>query len=323
MNPRTEKAIRYGIVAAGVVAGALVFFRSVRANRPAERPAPPGRLVDVRGESIHVLSNNAGSGPTVVFESALSCPCTEWAWVLRSLDGRVPYLAYDRPGNGWSSQHRPPSSAAELNELTVELLRTLGLPAPYVLVGHSIGGLLARTFAGNHPESTAGLVLVDSSHPDQLEVSQVQREGMPLVAQGLATMYWRARFGRVGVEGGFGAVADLPPELATMTAEIMCFPEPWKGAGREFGLWHSRWSGEVRSVKDDPALPIAVITAGTQAAADPVHGKLQQQLAGLSAMSRHDIVEKADHDSLVMAEEHANRVTKVVKWTLARAVAAR
>jgi len=308
-------AARTAVITAGALAGAASFlYGQVRARTAAPLPPAPGELVEVGGETLHVLHNPAGTGPAVVFESALACPGTEWAWLLRELDGRVPYLAYDRPGNGWSSQRAPVTGAAELNELTRQLLRRTGVPGPYVLVGHSVGGLLIRTYAAAHPDEVAGLVLVDSTHPDQLDRSQIQREGMPLVAHGIARALWRARFGVRPAGRPYGAVHELPAELEAATVEVLAHPGPWLAARREFGLWQTAWAEATRSAHLPADLPVAVVTAGDQAAGDPVHAQLQRELAGLTSVGRHDVVPDTDHETVVMVRSHATRVLDAVEW---------
>lgn len=312
MKPRLVFA---SAVAAGiaVAAGVAHRLRSVP-----DWPEPPGDVTTVRGESLHHLSSAEGAGPTVVFESALSCPCTEWAWVMRELDGHLPYLAYDRPGNGWSSAHNPPRTAAEHAELLHDLLVARGLPGPYVLVGHSVGGLLVRVFADRYPGDVAGLVLVDSSHPDQLERSALQREGMPLVQQSIWTTYWRSRLGLPRPDDGFGALSDLPEELVDPSMRVMRRPEPWKAAGREFADWYTRWNDETRATTLGPELPVAVVTAGAQSSMDGAHARMQEELAQLTTVGHHDVVVGAQHDALVMRPEPAARITRAVDWVVRR-----
>lgn len=314
-----NRNLRYlGLSLAAGAAAATAIGGLAGSRRPEDWPAAPGEFTEVHGEQIHHLVNRDGSGPTVVFESALSCPCTEWAWLLRALETTAPCLAYDRPGNGWSSQHRPPATAAELNDLTLSLLRKLDLPGPYVLVGHSVGGLLARAFAGRHADELAGVVLVDSSHPDQLDRSALQREGMPLVKQGISTMYWRTRLRLLGDDDGFGAISELPGEIVESSGRVMRRPEPWAAARREFALWHTQWATEAREATLAPTLPVGVVTAGQQASMDLAHGRMQTELAGLTQVGRHEVVRMAEHDSLVMREELAGHVAEVVEWVLER-----
>lgn len=124
-------------------------------------------LIDVAGQRMHVRRQE-GRTPTVVLCSALGTVCTDWDAVLALLpDADV--VLFDRPGTGHSPQTRPPwprTAPATLEE-EVQWLAAVG-PAvgaapPYVLVGHSSGGLYAQAFARWHPDQTAGVVLVDAS----------------------------------------------------------------------------------------------------------------------------------------------------------------
>nr|WP_232211778.1 alpha/beta hydrolase [Saccharomonospora halophila] len=287
-------------------------------RRPPEYPPAPGELAEVGGEVLHALVGRAEEGPTVVFESALSCPCTEWGWVLRALDGHTPFVAYDRPGNGWSTRHGTHTDAADHGALLLDLVRTLALPGPYLLVGHSVGGLLVRAFADRNPRHTAGLVLVDSSHPDQMERSSLQREGAALVRQGITTMSLRTRFGLLDGhdDSAFGALTGLPAGLAEPSVRVMRRPEPWRAARGEFALWNTRWAAAARRSTPARDLPLGVVTAGRQSATDVAHSRMQAELAELSDVRRHDVVPSAEHDSLVMDERFAPRVAEVVRWAI-------
>jgi pimeloyl-ACP methyl ester carboxylesterase len=125
-----------------------------------------GRLVDIGGRSLYIEC--AGSGtPTVVLEAGFGGSSGTWASVFRPLSRTTRTCAYDRAGLG-SSVGMPGVHDAgdEVADLEL-LLDRAGLPAPYVLVGHSYGGLLVRMFARRQPERTAGVVLVDSMGRDQ------------------------------------------------------------------------------------------------------------------------------------------------------------
>ncbi|WP_110336322.1 alpha/beta hydrolase [Prauserella flavalba] len=310
------RTLGYAVAGSAAVLGAAV--TSALRRQPEPWPSAPGELVEAGGEALHALVRREGSGPTVVFESALSCPCTEWAWVLRALDGATPSVAYDRPGNGWSSRNTSRVDAAEYAGLTRELLEALDLPGPYLFVGHSVGGLLIRAFADRYPADTAGLVFVDSSHPEQLERSSLQREGVSLVQQGINGMCLRTRFRLLAEDdAGFGALNGLPVDVAKASTGVMRRPEPWLAARHEFALWNTRWAGAARQAKIRRGLPVGVVTAGRQATTDLAHGRMQAELAGLSDVSRHEVVKGAEHDSLVMDGQLARSVAEVVRWALA------
>lgn len=129
-------------------------------------PSPPGSLVNVNGIKIHI--HCAGEGrPTVVLIHGLGDYSVDWELVQPQVASQAQTCAYDRPAQAWSEPGPPPrglcTSAHELHLL----LRRARVPKPYVLVGHSWGGLIARMYARRFPREVAGIVLVDSSHEDE------------------------------------------------------------------------------------------------------------------------------------------------------------
>ena len=127
--------------------------------------AEPPRFVSVDGHRMRVRiagSSLARPGqPTVVLETGLAGPLTEWDRVFDKVSTFAPVLAYERAGIGQSDPDgRPPTPQHVARKLRALLVQT-GLKPPYVLVGHSWGGPLIRTFAALHPSDVAGLVYVD------------------------------------------------------------------------------------------------------------------------------------------------------------------
>ncbi|MFG3495404.1 alpha/beta fold hydrolase [Streptomyces sp. NPDC047928] len=248
-----------------------------------------------------------------MFENALISAATEWLWVAEHLGPDVPYLAYDRAGTGWTPRLPgglgPGAQARRLRGL----LDALGLPPPYVLVGHSVGGLLIRAFAARHPEAVAGLVFVDASHPDQFERSRVQRDTLPAFRQNLRLCGARAALGG-GMYEALGAsdITRLPGEAAERTRRRLSRPGPWFGAAAELTECLRTWNAEARGLTTLSGRPVAVVTAGGTVRGDAVHGRLQEELAGLSPAGRHDIVPDAGHESLVMDRVHARAVADAI-----------
>jgi pimeloyl-ACP methyl ester carboxylesterase len=127
---------------------------------------PPGRIVEAGPEHLHLYCMGAGE-PTVLFESGLGGTYLDWTYVQPLVALKVRACAYDRAGMGFSEAATRPRTIENINADTEALLATAGVAGPVILVGHSLGGMLSLHFARLHPERVAGLVLVDSMHPDQ------------------------------------------------------------------------------------------------------------------------------------------------------------
>lgn len=122
----------------------------------------------VAGKQVELVI--AGSGePTVVFENGLGGSLDWWAKVIPAVSRETRVFAYNRPGTGASEMVEAPRDGDHIVEDLRRVLRAEGIAPPYLLVGHSVGGLYMQLFARRHPQEVAGLVLVDSTHPKQLE----------------------------------------------------------------------------------------------------------------------------------------------------------
>jgi pimeloyl-ACP methyl ester carboxylesterase len=134
-------------------------------------PPPPGQLVDLGGHRLHVLCTGAGA-PTVVVENGLGDFSFDWALVQQRVEKVTRICTYDRAGYAWSDPGPRPRSFAQLNLELRDALEKLGEKPPYVLVGHSFGGPVIRSFAARYPALVAGMVLVDSVFEDQRVIIQ-------------------------------------------------------------------------------------------------------------------------------------------------------
>lgn len=121
----------------------------------------PGRMVAVEGHKLH-LFHQEGVGPTVVIEPGVGEPSRLWWPVQNKIAEFASVCTYDRAGYGWSEPVAEGRTIAERAEELRRLLTNAGIPGPYILVAHSYGGLIVRCLARNHPDQTAGLVLVDT-----------------------------------------------------------------------------------------------------------------------------------------------------------------
>ena len=137
-------------------------------NRPAQ--PPPGRLVNIGGRSLHIRCvGPATGGPTVILEAGAGDHSNRWTAVQDLLAPRVRSCAYDRAGLGWSEPGPTPRTLQqEVFELHA-LLEKAKVPGPFVLVGHSLGGLVARLYADRYSAAVMGVVLIDALHEDSVQ----------------------------------------------------------------------------------------------------------------------------------------------------------
>lgn len=125
-----------------------------------------GKLVDVGGHRLRIERLGKGS-PTVVFEAGLAQPRTTWGRVPGDVASFAQVVVYDRANLGDSYEVQGQRTSKQIVAELHAMLKAAGVEAPYVLVGHSFGGLNVRLFASQFPDEVAGIVLVDASHEDQ------------------------------------------------------------------------------------------------------------------------------------------------------------
>lgn len=126
------------------------------------------RLVDTGGLRLAMAECGEGS-PAVVLEGGLLAGREDWEPVAREVCRQTRVVLYDRAGRGESEPGPLPRSGLRLAAELHALLQAAAVPGPYLLAGHSLGGLIVRLFAWQYPEQTAGLVLVDPTHEQQFD----------------------------------------------------------------------------------------------------------------------------------------------------------
>jgi len=143
----------------------LLAALAVSAQSPPPDPAPLGKMVDLGGYRIHLYCTGKGK-QTVVLSPGGGDFSFAWYLVQQRLQSSARVCSYDRAGSAWSdSGPQPLTLRQEAYELELAL-KLSGENGPYILVGHSIGGLVVRTFAEGYLDETSGMVLVDAPSPD-------------------------------------------------------------------------------------------------------------------------------------------------------------
>jgi pimeloyl-ACP methyl ester carboxylesterase len=281
-------------------------------RRDRRRLPPPGQLVDVGGHRIHVVVwGEDRPGPTVILDAGMVSFSSNWAWVAPVLAASVPVITYDRSGLGWSEMGPGPhDGATNARELT-RALDVVGARGPYVLAGHSYGGLTMRAFEALRPGAVKGMVLVDASHPDQW-----QRFGFSsrVLGRGNRVGGLLARFGLFRlVDREYEHLADGLPSPAH--DELLAFsrtPRAFAASSRAAMAWDSVTRPLVNEAGDLGDRPLVVLSVTEQPRKDAELTELQAELPGLSTNSRHVTVEGADHEGLLSRAEHAAVVTEAI-----------
>lgn len=274
-----------------------------RRNFPA-----PGNLIDVGGFKMHIHCMGEGR-PTVILETLSGGTSSYWGWVQPRVAEKTRVCVYDRAGRGWSEPDPEPITLARTVRNLHTLLVNASVEGPYLLVGHSIGGIYVRQFAAEYPQDVVGMVLVDASHPDQFErYPEMAQEGesymqlsavFPTLARlGLGHLYFAL--------GGELDFADLKEPQKSELKASWSSPEYFASQRAEaVAAGEIYESGQKLGSLDD--LPLLVISAG-QNSLDSWR-QLQNDLATLSGNSKHQILETATHASLVFNLDDAHQVS--------------
>jgi pimeloyl-ACP methyl ester carboxylesterase len=289
---------------------------------------PPGQMVEVEGFRLHALVRGQGT-PTVLLEPALGGFALQYATIQSAVSVFTSVIAYDRAGQGWSEISPNPRTPAHLAGELHALLHKLDLRPPYVLVGHSFGGLVTRIYAGTYPQEAAGIVLVDATHvgeyapfPDIDKFIQQQAFAVRLqkfVSRlGLGKQLTKLGLGSAAKSFSkqdldtFLAIASQPKHLDTMQAEFS---------------QHRRYFGpqsEVPGTLGD--IPLMVVTAGNSVSGqakiggsitgdqmNELHQRLQKELVMLSSQGEQVIIPAATHFSIFAQPENAAQVVEAIR----------
>lgn len=252
----------------------------------------PGRLVDVGGHRLHILCEGEGI-PAIILDSGTGGFSLEWTKVQKVLARRTRVCSYDRAGYGWSDMGPLPRTSERITSELHTLLEKAGEKGPYILAGHSFGGYTAQLFASNYPGETVGLVLIDSSHPEQLE--RFPRRKQVIARQTIPESHTYQIFKLL-------LHPDFPDENVLMAHRIIQrwhHKQTWR---EEMKVFHMS-AKQVLASRPMPAVPVTVLTRGRRAWPNDTYGdemervwmELQDELSELGANPVHLIAERSGH----------------------------
>ena len=268
--------------------------------------------MDVGGYELHIYCEGTGT-PTVILEAGqggLSLTGRGFSQKLPNPRDR----AYDRAGVAWSEPGPLPRDARQIAAELHTLLDKAAIPGPYLLVGHSYGGLYVRVFAATYPEAVQGMVLLDASHPDQWSRDP---DGEAQYAQ-VKRFYQMAgvltRLGILRLLNYTPLNPSLPPAAAATHKVFSDSTQFVETASAEFNATAAT-NQQVRDAGVLGALPLFVLTATEHGRPEieAIAQEMQLELAQLSTNSLQRVVEGATHSSVIIEEEDAQTTIDAIQ----------
>lgn len=301
-----------GLLLTSLIVG--IVYESLGRKRDQQLLPRIGQSIDIGGRTLNIYCSGAGS-PAVIFDSGAGSPGYSWGEIQPQIARHTRACWYDRAGEGWSDPGPFPRTSAAIARDLHELLARAGVPGPYVLVGHSFGGLTARVYAGLYPTEVAGIVLIEAAHEDEPVRAPPMFVGPKpprLLWHSLHFLFMGAA--RVGITRLMTPKASLPADPAQRTraqivAALRARPQ-FIATANSSGVVAPESYAEAHAAGSLGDRPLIVLTRGQPFGHDTdptidrelstyfqvwVH-ELQAQLARLSTHGRQVIVQNSGHD---------------------------
>lgn len=283
---------------------------------------PRGVLIDVDGRKQRIVCEGEKKPgvPTVVFESGIYSGSADWGYIQPEVAKGGRTCSYDRAGMGWSAPSTAPRDAGTMSRELHQLLIAAGEQGPYVLVGHSMAGLLTRAFIGQNPDDVVGLVLIDAVDPQASTFESAK--------------VWIGRAARVARLGAnlapLGIVKPLAPFYANKIGQsgpavqekrrMFGAPSHMRASSREIDAIMDGGPAALAAEPYLAALPIATITAGPAGEGRNQWKESQARAARISTRGSAVNVDAASHTT-ILGPIHGNVVVQAVERVRADAMA--
>jgi pimeloyl-ACP methyl ester carboxylesterase len=303
------------ILLVGVAGTGLIFQVVATRNDQQEFPAP-GELVDVSGYQLHINCIGNGS-PTIILDASGGNSSASWGLVQPKIAESTRVCAYDRAGAGWSD--RGPTQR-DMNQQVRELHGLLAgarVDGPYVLVGHSYGGRIARVYAKAYPREVVGMVLIDPGMLDDDPRFPPQYHKEHAAEQRLITVArWLAPFGVVRLFPPQLEYYDLPAQHAAASEAFGVTTKFFQTLIDEFRA-HPQTLAQERGVTSLGSIPLIVVSAtAPDDQTRQVWTEINGELAELSTNGVHRIVSGATLESLVWEIDDAQVTIDSIRHVL-------
>jgi pimeloyl-ACP methyl ester carboxylesterase len=306
------------IIGINALGAALFCFLSLWAfpDTPQNTPVPKplGQLVDLGGYKLHLLCTGKGS-PTVVMSAGSGDFSFDWDLVQPKIAEFTQVCSYDRAGEAWSDLGPKPRTRKQEASDLHRLLLSAGIRAPYVLVGHSLGGLVVQAYGADYPTDLVGMVLIDASNGNSMlningrlarmrEFSQdrpvpgprsmvTPTDGLsPEEIQGIEDSIKKYDFMRPTIDPPYD---KLPADVQKLQLWAISQPKHWVATQNEYfgeeGEALYEWSRKSECPLGD--MDLIVLSRGKDL--DEEHTKIEEELTQLSRRGQLTIVKGAGH----------------------------
>jgi pimeloyl-ACP methyl ester carboxylesterase len=310
LRSRSGRWLLYPVITFLALAAIGGAYATVGTAADARAHPMPGQLIDVGGHRLHLNCTGSGS-PTVVLQPGAGEFSSNMGWIAPAVARNSRVCVYDRAGRGWSETADTPQDGLQIAADLHTLLQRAGVPGPYVLAGHSFGGLYVLDYAARYPGDVAGMVVVDGT--------DFTSTGPVRTASSVAGSYNGLRrvsvlastLARLGVARIYAPVeaGGLPPRSRDEVRANIASAPGLSSTIEEYV--ESNASGqEAAALRNLGDKPLVVLTAGV--GNDAKHSAAQNHLATLSTNSAHRTVEDAAHEDLVAAEDSAAATTRAI-----------
>lgn len=291
------------ILVALIVLGAVYQVAATETDRRVLMPH--GQLYDVGGHPMHLYCLGEGS-PTVILDAGavgLS------AWVQPAVAQTTRVCAFDRAGYGYSDARPEPRDALHRAAELHGLLVAAQIEQPYVLAGHSLGGLFSRVYQSQYPDEVAGMVLIDATHPDTFDRQGESIKAMQAMAS-ISSVAARVGLMRLVAAGNNFSLPEA--DNAALKAD-MGSNQYWDSQRADIDAFEATLAqGRDSGALND--LPLAVLVALTypEGPSRDTERALQVELAALSSNSVYEEIEGAGHNTLLTDKRYAAQVSEAI-----------
>lgn len=317
-------AIGLGVAAVAAL-GVGVVYQLIATSSDATRYPAPGTLVEAGGYKLHLLVKpTTGSAkvdtPTVIIDAGLGIPSTYYTRLQDEIASFAQVVIYDRAGMGYSKDapNGMPHDALSNAHALHTALAAAGVTPPYIVAGHSAGGMNMLVFANEYPDEVQGVVLIDSEHPDQFKrytpdhandanKTLLMARGMGLVSNFGVTRLVNAPQLLEATELNAQSRAVLQAQFST--------PRFWKGAENEVAAWEQYTFPQARAVQSLGNKPLVVLSSEGTIKGVPEQLAMHQEFAQLSTNGVQRTLAGVNHGNIVIhgAAQVAQAVREVMQ----------